>query len=487
MTTVSMKRLRLFGKLPRPYSGSQTIEMQTMHREESGLPETSSAETAFGGGGPTASEAAWAAAKDLFPDISPSDLVVSYNTKDKLQVKMFGAGKKMYSLFTTDRSTGIEAINKNLPKEIRKALGQSKYERVQQITSDKQKELKESQEKAAQSEIDKKNLDMLEKKMEDTQKELKKEKNEYLPDQNKIKKLRGKIRVLEGDITKARKQLKDSILDGKDETALREEYSALEDAEDEALRQQEKTNKTNYLKSIKERKTNIIWQKNQDFDEYLQIPDSDPEAKEAKAKILFMLDRRLKELDMEEKKTEKELSEQQTISDEKIKKLKMTKEVLIKENEKSKEIINDKGADPEEKAREQKKVASRQRVIEQIDLRLEENDALSESGSLKKKVKEIFKKYGVTLAGIFLAAGATIGAIIGAMTKALKDMGKKIANGLKTLGQKAASALSGLIGSIVGFLFKTAGQVVGFLAEHTWLLILAVVVFLVEKVIKKQR
>jgi len=73
------------------------------------------------------------------------------------------------------------------------------------------------------------------------------------------------------------------------------------------------------------------------------------------------------------------------------------------------------------------------------------------------------------------------------ITKALKDMGKQIANGLKTLGQKAASALPGLIGSIVSFLFKTAGQVFGFLAEHTWLLILAVVVFLIEKVIKKRR
>jgi len=39
----------------------------------------------------------------------------------------------------------------------------------------------------------------------------------------------------------------------------------------------------------------------------------------------------------------------------------------------------------------------------------------------------------------------------------------------------------------VGFLFKTAGQVFGFLAEHTWLLILAVVVFLFEKFIKKRR
>ena len=200
-----------------------------------------------------------------------------------------------------------------------------------------------------------------------------------------------------------------------------------------------------------------------------------------------MLDKRYKQLDTEEKKIERELAEQQTISDEKINKLKLTKEVLIKENEKSKKIVNNKDTDPEEKTRAQKKIASRQRVIEEIDLRLEENDALSESESLREKVKQVFKKYGVTLAGIFVAAGVTIGAVIGVITKALKDMGKQIANGLKTLGQKAASALPGLIGAIVSFLFKTAGQVVVFLAEHTWLLILAVVVFLFEKLIKQRR
>jgi len=39
----------------------------------------------------------------------------------------------------------------------------------------------------------------------------------------------------------------------------------------------------------------------------------------------------------------------------------------------------------------------------------------------------------------------------------------------------------------MSFLFKAAGQVVGFLAEHTWLLILAVVAFLFEEYFKKQR
>ena len=89
--------------------------------------------------------------------------------------------------------------------------------------------------------------------MKDTQKELEEEEAEYLPDHDKIGKLQGKIRVLEGDRTKAKKQLKDSILAEKDETTLIEEIGALEEIEDEGLRQLEKTNKTisNRLKKRK--------------------------------------------------------------------------------------------------------------------------------------------------------------------------------------------------------------------------------------------
>ena len=57
---------------------------------------------------------------------------------------------------TTDRSTGKESINKSLPKEIKTALGPSKYEKLQQITSDKRKELKQSEDMAQQREKNKK-------------------------------------------------------------------------------------------------------------------------------------------------------------------------------------------------------------------------------------------------------------------------------------------------------------------------------------------
>ena len=109
------------------------------------------------------------------------------------------------------------------------------------------------------------------------------------------------------------------------------------------------------------------------------------------------------------------------------------------------------------------------------------------------------------MASIVLAAGVTIGVITNALIstgialgnglkstgKALKDRlektGKDLGNGLKEIGKKIASILPGLLGSIVSCLFKTAGLAIGFLAEHTWLLILAVVAFLIESFIKKQR
>ena len=104
----------------------EEIEMKTIRHEKDGLPDTSFVETSFGA--PKSSERAWVAAKDLFQKMSSSELEVSYNTKGRLQVKMFGAGKKSYSLTTTEKGTGRGQMNKSLPKEIKNALGKSKYE-----------------------------------------------------------------------------------------------------------------------------------------------------------------------------------------------------------------------------------------------------------------------------------------------------------------------------------------------------------------------
>ena len=461
-----------------PYSGGENIEMQTMQHETSGLPEKSYAVTSFGGV-PSSDEAAWAAAKDLFPNMSSSDLEVLYDTKGKLQVKMFGAGKKMYPLFTTDKSTGRETINKSLTKEIKTALGQSKYERVQQITSDKRKELKESQEKAAQIEKNKQQMDEIREKLREEQRNLESLENSDAQ-QRDIEKSKARIRTFEAEHVKARNKYEKSVGAKEDAESIKEVVSVLGDLEEEDTVAEERTGAREALTAIQRRKEALGARKEHELRTLLH--ETDPEKRRAAKDKLFDLNKSYQQIVADENTFKAILGEKLTLTEEKKEQLRKDREILEKHNEEDKKIVNDRDKWPDERQRAQQRIDYRDQEIRQIDAQLEEGGE-----SLSEKVKEIFKKYGLTLTGIFVAAGVVIGTIVGVITDALKTMGKKFANGLKALGQKAASALPGLIGSIVSFLFKTAGQVVGFPAEHTWLLILAVVAFLVEKVMKKQR
>ena len=158
---------------------------------------------------------------------------------------------------------------------------------------------------------------------------------------------------------------------------------------------------------------------------------------------------------------------------------------LERKNEEDTEIINDENISPSEREAAEERVAERQEELARLETQIEERERAM---PLRERIKEIFKKDGVTVTAIFnIAAGVTIGAVIGAITNSLKSTGKALGNGLKEIGKKTASLLTGLLGSIVSFLFKAAGQVIGFLAEHTWLLIWAVVAFLMETYSKKRR
>ena len=152
-------------------------------------------------------------------------------------------------------------------------------------------------------------------------------------------------------------------------------------------------------------------------------------------------------------------------------------------NEEDQVIIQDEMATSFETEAAEERVAARNEELARLQAQIAEREAAM---PLRERIREIFKKYGATTASIFLAAGITIGAVVGAITNALKAMGKQLAHGLKAVGAKAASALPVLIGAIVSFLFKTAGQTVGYQAEHTWLLILAPVVFIFQKYIKNR-
>ena len=164
------------------------------------------------------------------------------------------------------------------------------------------------------------------------------------------------------------------------------------------------------------------------------------------------------------------------------------KEKEIEELQKSiredEEIANNENEQPSVRERAREKIAEK---LEQIDAIENERDEIEERVSLREKVKNIFKKYGFTVAAVFLAVGTVIGVIVDSLTKGLKTVAAGVGNGLKELGKKIAGILPGLIGGIVSFIFKTAGSVISFLGKNAWLLILGVAVFAVERFQKKKR
>ena len=156
---------------------------------------------------------------------------------------------------------------------------------------------------------------------------------------------------------------------------------------------------------------------------------------------------------------------------------------LRQQNSEDQAIIDATDTSPSERQAAEARVEERNEELERLQAQIAERE---EAMPLRERVKEIFKKNGVTVTAILLAAGVVIGAVTSTLTKGLKATGKAMANGLKEIAAKLGSLLPGLIGQIATFLFKTASKAVGFLAEHTWLLILAAVAFLFEKYIKKR-
>ena len=465
----------------------EEMEMKTM--QQAGEPDTSYVETSFGA--QTSSERAWVAAKDLFPKMSASELEVSYNTKGRLQVKMFGAGKKTYNLMTVEKGTGREQINKSLPKEIKNALGETKYEvrreDFKKMMDEKTQEIEnlkalEESDEPPQSEIDKTRAKIrvlqIEKESLKAEFNLADLRTSDAP-QREIKKQQARVRNFASDFTKARGDYNRRY--PSDKLVSNAVENVLDDEEPEIFDERQ------IIKSII--KQNEALRSRINADKYIsENQEKSSEVREA-AKKRMERNQATFEKNEEEKK---ELLERLGIKKPVLEK---EREVFQKELanldrliEADKEITGDLNSTAFERDAAEERIAQHEREKEWVSARLDQTErdlGLEDRRSLREKIKEIFKKYGVTVTAILLAAGATIEAVIGAITNALKKLGKSLADGLKTLGSKAASALPGLIGAIASFLFKAAASVVGFLAEHTWLLILAVVAFLFQKLIKK--
>ena len=159
-------------------------------------------------------------------------------------------------------------------------------------------------------------------------------------------------------------------------------------------------------------------------------------------------------------------------------------EELKRKIETDREIMNDKDATPQQRMAAGMRFSENTDELARLGPQVQERE---EALPLRERVKNIFKKYGWTLQAVALAVGIVLSALALAGLKGLKAGTKAVGKGLKEVGQKLGSLLPGLIGSIASFIFKAAGQVFSFLAEHAWLLILAVVAFFMERLLKRRK
>jgi hypothetical protein len=98
-----------------------------------------------------------------------------------------------------------------------------------------------------------------------------------------------------------------------------------------------------------------------------------------------------------------------------------------------------------------------------------------ETRSLGERLRELFRRDGLTIGALITAIGMIISTVVlavlphgnptpnkSSVDKFVKKQLVKLANFLLDLAKKALAALPGLIGSLVSFLLKTAGELVLF-------------------------
>ena len=424
------------GTVSTPYHGGEQHEMQTMHHEQSGLPETSFDESIPLLGSfthqedkPAIIERAKAFIKSKFPRVDFGKLgpigfgkkpgnentIVSYGTRGGETEIFRKDGKDLLKKFKDKFKTSLGPEAESLIAQDNEEIRENR-----QRLKEAEKELRDAEKLASEREKAAQEVQNLRNKNERVQAQIDahtQEQGTNVESESELRRLQQLKKNLQNDFENAKKEVA-------------------------ALEKQAKT-KAKAQKSVDQLRASLA-------------------AKER--------ERNTMEAGLNDTRTLDELKEQEA--------------ELQRKNEEDQAVIDDENTSPSDKQAAEGRVAERQEELARLQTQIDERERAL---PLRERVKEIFKKYGVTVTAIVIAAGVTIGAVIGAITNALRATGKALGKGLKDIGSKIASALPGLIGSIVSFLFKAAGQAIGFLAEHTWLIILAVVAFLVEKYIKKRR
>ena len=411
-------------------AGGESIPMTT----RTSLPQErgpSAEETSFGG--ELTERMAWDEIKWEFEMADESKLKARWKTAPRsggaiLEVSM-RTKDKWYPLLTKSQGDDYKTFNQSLPKEIQTALGKSLDEQFNVTNTALQEKQNELEEKQKQLEQD-------EQRAAESQK-LRREMDALT---NQIRDKDARIRELEdthgGSIdTEAIQRLKDEkrTLEGEKRS------KDTELAQLRKLAKQADKIRTEVDKLVRERRE-------------LETRKNELEAKKDALKPLDELKQQAEEF-----------------------------ETRITED---KRFVEDENTSPSERAAAEARIAENEAELERVNTEIEVRER---QRPLLERVKDIFKKYGWTLQAVALAVGVVLSVLSLVVTNGLKAGIKAIGNGLKAVGNKLSPLLPGLIGSIVSYIFKAAGQVFSFLAEHAWLLILAVVTFFMERMLKRRR
>ena len=370
-------------------------------------------------------DVAMGAFKKLFPDAKDVEAYLDKTTK-RLMIKRPGDNQPSYPLYTTEANPNSRRLNPEIPPDLRAALGESALDQATTLQQERDTNLREIVQKRNK-------LVQLEEAAQEAQER-----------RQDLKNLRDRLKRLDDDI----RELEDKAGNFDEEAIqrLKDEKRALE-AEHQRKREQ-------------------LDQANADAKTALQLQVEINDIKLANREI----ERQINKLGIKVRKPLEELQQDKTD--------------LEKRLTENKQVLEDENASPSEREAAKTQVEQDERALERVNENIEREE---QKLPLRERVKNIFKKYGWTLQAVALAVGIVLSALALAATNGLKAGTKAIGNGLKTIGQKLGSLLPGLIGSIVSYIFKAAGQVFSFLAEHAWLLILAVVAFFMERMLKRRR
>ena len=414
-------------------AGGKPIRMATRTR----LPQERGpriAETSFGGE-PT-ERMAWSEIKWEFEMADESKLKARYRSTPRagwggggaiLEVSIRGKDE-WYPLYTKSRGDVDKSFNESLPKEIKTALGKSLGEQFN-----------------------------------DTNTALQATQNELAAKQEKLKQAEQRAaesQKLRRDMAAITNQIRDT------DARIRE----LEDAHGPL--------NTEAIQRLKDEKRTLEADKQSKQQELAQQRKLAKQADKTRTEV----DKLMREKRGLEERSNELRAKQDALTP--LDELKQKAEELETKITEDKRVIEDENTSSSERTAAQARVAENEAELERVNTEIEVRER---QRPLLERVKDIFKKYGWTLQAVVLAVGIVLSALALAGLNGLKAGTKALAQGLKAIGQKLGSLLPGLIGLIVSFIFKAAGQVFSFLAEHAWLLILAVVAFFMERLLKRKR